>query len=185
MNKNKKDIKIEYGMSHSEFIENIKYDKTLYFELSPSFSNHKIISKGFGKIIAIIGTFTYLIIPLIFVPIVAYMYSNWYLLFGILFSYLSTMLEGGKIIKWIYAYCLIFFSWYWYDFGFHLNEYANLFVLCVLWGSLTYYILSLIEEDFVKKEIYNDSVLFNTLSNNRSILFVSIESKKKTNLNQL
>ena len=150
---NKDNIEIKYGMTHEEFIENIKYDKTLYFELSPSFSTHELLAKGFGKIIVIIGTLAYFIVPLVLIPLVAYHFTNWYLLFGIALSYLSTMIEGRKIIKWIYAYCLIYFSWYWYDFGFHLNEYANLFGLCVFWGSLSYYIISDIEKGCVKKEI--------------------------------
>jgi hypothetical protein len=171
MTDNKKDIEIIHGMTHAEYMEIIKYDKTLRFEFSPLFSNEQIFLKGFGKVIFNISVLAYMIAPLILVPLVAYKYSNWYLLFGIAFCYLSTFLEMRKIIKWIYAYCIFYLGWYWHDYGFHLDDYGNFFGLCVFWGSSFYYIATIIEDEFAKGEIVKNEELFNKLSEDKIIFF--------------
>ena len=171
MTDNKKDIEIIHGLTHAEYMENVQHDKTLRFEFSPLFSNEQSFLKGFGKIIFSISTFSYMIAPLILVPIFAYKYSNWYYLFGITFCYLSTFLEMRKTIKFIYAYCIFYLAWYWHDCGFHLDDYANFFGLCIFWGSSFYYIATIIEDDFAKQEILKNAELFNKLSEEKIIFF--------------
>ena len=171
MTNSKGDVEIIHGMTHAEYIDNIKYDKTLRFEFSALFSNEQIFLKGSGKIIFSICVFAYMIAPLLLVPIFAYKYSNWYLLFGIAFCYLSTFLEMRKIIKFIYAYCIFYLAWYWYDYGFHLDDYGNFFGLCIFWGSSFYYIATIIEDEFAKGEIVKNEELFNKLSEDKIIFF--------------
>lgn len=159
------------GMSYDEFIEGKKTDNTLQFQFDPFFSNERIFLKGFGKGLFYTCLFGYMIAPIILVPLIAYKYDDWYLLFGIAFSYFSTFLALRKQ-QWQWAAPLLFMFWYWYKNGFHIDDYVNFFWLCLLWGGWMYSLAVGYEEEFAKVSILKDPDLFNKLSQQGTIFFM-------------
>ena len=159
------------GMSFNEFIEGKKIDNTLQIQFDPLFNNERLFLKGFGKVLFYTFLFSYMIAPIILVPIIAFNFDDWYLLLGIMFSYFSTYLAIRKK-SWQWAAPLLYMLWYWYSNGFHLNDYINFYWLCLFWGGLTYSLAIGYEDEFAKSAILSDPNLFNKLSQNGTIFFM-------------
>ena len=159
------------GMSYDEFIKGKKTDNTLQFQFDPSFSNERIFLKGLGKSLFYTCLFGYMILPIFLVPLIAYKYDDWYLLFGVAFSYFSTFLALRKQ-QWQWAAPLLFMFWYWYKNGFHIDDYINFFWLSLLWGGWMYSLAVGYEEEFAKVSILKDPDLFNKLSQQGTIFFM-------------
>jgi len=176
---NKSNIEVIRGMTHEEFLESKKSDKTLQFHFDNLiFSDERKFLKGAGKVIFYLFLFGYMLGPVIITPFIAYSYDNWYLLFGILFSYFSTFLAlKNKKTLWVLA--LIYLVWYWVDYGFHLNDYPTFFGLSFIWGSLIYQFAINTEDEYAKVEILKNSELFNSLSQKGIIYFMKKNAEKK------
>lgn len=159
------------GMSYDEFIKGKKTDNTLQFQFDPSFSNERIFLKGLGESLFYTCLFGYMILPIFLVPLIAYKYDDWYLLFGVAFSYFSTFLALRKQ-QWQWAAPLLFMFWYWYKNGFHIDDYINFFWLSLLWGGWMYSLAVGYEEEFAKVSILKDPDLFNKLSQQGTIFFM-------------
>jgi hypothetical protein len=82
--------------------------------------------------------FLYMFAPLIVVPFIAYKFDNWYILFGILFSYLGATLAANKP-KWFYPLPL-FCIGFWVAKGFNIHQYVTLFFFFALGGFIFYQI---------------------------------------------
>ena len=170
-NSPKDNIEVIHGLTHEEFTEQIKYDKSLQFQFSPFFNDERKFLKGTGKFIFYLCLLAYMIGPLILIPFIAYKFDNWYLLFGILFSYFSTFLATKKK-QWQWAAPILFMVWYWYKNGFHINDYVNFFWLCLLWGGFFYSCAVGYEDQYAKIGVLNNPSLFNKLSEERIIIFL-------------
>ncbi len=179
----KNNIESIRGMSYTDFIESKKNDDTLQFQFDPFFTNQRIFLKGFGKGLFYTCLLGYMIAPIIFVPLIAYKYDNWYLLFGIAFSYFSTFLALRKQ-QWQWAAPLLFMFWYWYKNGFHIDDYVNFFWLCLLWGGWMYSLAVGYEEEFAKVSILKDPDLFNELSQQGTIFFMRKTEKPQAENSQ-
>ena len=180
----KNNIESIRGMSYNEFIEGKKVDETLQFQFDPFFSNERIFLKGFGKGLFYTCLFGYMIAPVILVPLIAYKYEDWYLLFGIAFSYASTYLALRKK-QWQWAAPLLFMCWYWYKNGFHLDDYINFFWLCLAWGGWMYSLAVGYEEEFAKVAILKNPDLFNKLSQQGTIFFMRKAENPETENSEL
>ena len=77
-------------------------------------------------------TFLYGWAPLLIVPLLAYHYENWWLLFGILFSYAGA---AGQLSV-LFTVVAIGF---WIGNGFDIRQYLTFFFFCNLWGCLMYH----------------------------------------------
>lgn len=176
----KSNIEIINGLSYEEYVEGIMYDKTLQFQFNDLiFTEQRKLLKGTGKFIFYFFMYGYMIGPLILVPLIAYKYENWYLLFGILFSYLSTFLTTINI-KNTWGVVLLFFIWYWFKNGFHLDDYLTFFYVCYFWGGIFYQFAVGLEEEYAKIEVVKNSDIFNRLSQSGIIYFM----KKNDNLKE-
>jgi hypothetical protein len=89
--------------------------------------------KGWFKFL----TFFYIIIPLILVPYIANKSGSGYYLFGIGFYYIGVILVAIKQ-RIILMIPLIFCCWYWYTYGFSINNYVFFFLSCILGGTFLY-----------------------------------------------
>ena len=168
-------VEIINDMTFKEFKESSKNDETLQIQFSPLFSDERKFIKGKAKLIFHLFLFSYMYLPVILIPFFSYYYSNWYLLFGLLFSSISIYFALRKnMAPW--AAPLIFMIWYWYQFGFHLNYYINFFWLCTFWGGFFCRFTISIEEVYAKIEILNDEELFNRLSEEK-IIFAMRKAK--------
>lgn len=91
--------------------------------------------------------FFYLIGPLLFVPVWAYMNGNWLMLFGILASYFGSLCyvhDFGAVIFALFlgllAYCVLIAS------SFSIHDIFTTLFLCMLYGFVTRAIYSKIKE---------------------------------------
>ena len=167
--KKKTNIDSIYGMAFQEYIQAKKSDTTLQFQFEPFFTNQRLFLKGFGKFLFYTFLIGYMISPIFIVPLISYHFDNSYLLFGLIFSYLSTYLAIRKK-QWQWAAPLLFIFWYWYKNGFIVEDYITFFWLCLIWGGWMYSISVRCEEEFAKITIQNDSNLFDKLSQKGIIL---------------
>lgn len=78
----------------------------------------------------------YMLFPLIVIPIFAYFEGNWYLLFGILFSYFASYTAvSGQLKSFIYLFLLLCIG-SWLKTGFSFYQYITFFFFCSLGGFL-------------------------------------------------
>lgn len=78
--------------------------------------------------------------PLLIVPLLAYHYGNWWLLFGILFAYAGA---AGQLSV-LFAVVAIGF---WIVNGFDIHQYITFFFFCNLWGCLMYHWVQAYDEE--------------------------------------
>jgi hypothetical protein len=118
--------------------------------------------KGMFKLFA----FLYMIIPLIVIPYWAYANANWYLLFGILFSYFGSYTSFSPRLKGFTPLFLLLCIGVWIGKGFSIHQYITFFFFCSLWG----YIMAKIAEEYDQQSkrgtFENDTELAAYLENN-------------------
>lgn len=79
----------------------------------------------------------YMIGPLVIIPCWAYSNGNYYLLFGILFSWLGSYASLNKSLKgFIFVFQLICIG-FWIKSEFSIHQYITFFFFCTLGGYLT------------------------------------------------
>jgi hypothetical protein len=79
----------------------------------------------------------YVFAPLIAIPYWAYSNANWYLLFGIAFSYFGSYSASSPRLKsYIFLFTIISLG-VWIGEGFSIHQYITFFFFCSLWGYLT------------------------------------------------
>jgi hypothetical protein len=168
-------VEIINDMTFKEFKESSMHDETLQIQFLPLFDNKKTFIEGTSKIIFNTFSFFTYTVPLILIPVAAYHYDNWYLLFGILFSSVSIHL-GSQKKQWQWIFPSLLLATYWYHYGFHLREYLTFFWLCLFWGGTFGYFTSGIEDEYSKINILKDEELFNKLSAEK-IIYVMRKEK--------
>ncbi len=73
--------------------------------------------------------------PLIIIPLLAYQYGNWYLLFGILFYYVVG--AGGPLFTYFTILCIPV----WIMNGFSIHQYITFYFFCALCGLFFMHII--------------------------------------------
>jgi hypothetical protein len=165
-------IKIINNMSFKEFKEGIKYDNTLQMYFEPSFNNKKLFLQGTSKIINYIFLFFTYTVPYILIPVSAYHYGNWYLLIGFICLLGSIQLASERSISQIVLPALLL-TYYWYHHGFHPSEWPTFYWICSAYGGTLEYFRVGLEEEYSKISILKDEELFNKLSEENIIYFMS------------
>ncbi|MDP4282847.1 MAG: hypothetical protein Q8891_00355 [Bacteroidota bacterium] len=169
-------------MTYEEFTKGVQYDKTLQFHFDVSFTDERKFLKGFGKIAFYFFMLGYMYGPLILIPITAYEYHNWYLLFGILFSYWGTYIAFSRK-RGVLIIPIILLCWFWFKYGFHLDDYGILFCLSFIAGHIFCGIAIQTETEYAKIEIMKDPLFFNKLSKEGIIYFLKKNSEEKVSMN--
>src|SRR5665647_1770952 len=178
---NDSNIDIIKGMTYQEYIKGVQWDKTLQFHFDTSFTAERKFLKGFGKVAFYLFKLGYMYGSLILIPIIAYKYHNWYLLFGILFSYWGTYIAFSKK-NGILIVPIIFLCWFWFSHGFHLDNYGIFFCLSFIFGHMFCGIAIQTETEYAKIEIMKDPLLFNKLSKEGIIYFLKKNSEEKVSI---
>ena len=79
----------------------------------------------------------YAFAPLVAIPYWAYSNDNWYLLFGIAFSYFGSYSAFSPRLKsFIFIFTILSLG-VWIGEGFSIHQYITFFFFCSLWGYLT------------------------------------------------
>ena len=175
---NVSNIDIIKGMTYDEYINDVQYDKTLQFHFDTSFTGERKFLKGFGKAAFYFFMIGYIYAPLILIPVFSHTYGNWYLLFGILFSYWGTYISFSKK-NGVLIVPIILLIWFWVSRGFHLNDYGIFFCLSFIWGYMFCGIAIQTETEYAKMEIMKDPLLFNKLSREEIIYFLKKNAEEK------
>jgi tetratricopeptide (TPR) repeat protein len=178
---NNSNIDVIKGLTYQEYTNGAQYDKTLQFHFDTSFTAERKFLKGFGKTAFYFFMFGYMYGPLILIPIIAYKDHNWYLLFGILFSYWGTYIAFSKK-NGILIIPIILLCWFWFNHGFHLNDYGIFFCLSFIFGHIFCGIAIQTETEFAKLEIMKDPSLFDKLSKEEIIYFLKKNSEEKVSI---
>ena len=88
------------------------------------------------KLLLNLFAFLYMAGPLVIIPFLAYLEGNYYLLFGIPFSYFASYtVVSGKLKGFIYLFTLLCIG-FWIASGFSIYQYITFFFFCSLGGYL-------------------------------------------------
>ena len=122
---------------------------------------------------AIFGVFLILTIVLPFIA--SYIFNNYWLLFGIIFSYLGYAFYNTKFMKAFFILTIAIII-YWIDKGFHLEQELTFFWLSFLFGNIFKIFIDVYEG--LSKTIIDEQV-----TDINSTIKSSVETKLKQNNN--
>lgn len=113
-----------------------------------------------------IFAFLYMFAPLIAIPSWAYSNDNWYLLFGILFSYFGSYSSFSPRLKsFIFLFTILCIG-VWIKTGFNIHHYITFFFFCSLWGYLIAKIAEAYDQQSKEGTFHNDQEMLKHLSEN-------------------
>ena len=125
--------------------------------------------------------FLYMIAPLLVIPYWAYFNDNWYLLFGIPFSYLGSYSSFSPRLKsFIFLFTIVCIG-VWIGTGFSIHQYITFFFFCSLWGYLITQIAEEYDQESKRGTLENDSELKNFLEKNPEYLNEQMKKWGKEN----
>jgi hypothetical protein len=120
-------------------------------------------------------------IPLFAVPYWAYSNDNWYLLFGIPFSYFGSYTSFSPRLKsFIFLFTILCIG-VWIKTGFNIHQYITFFFFCSLWGYLIAKIAEAYDQQNKEGTLYNDQEMLKHLSNNEDEIKTKIAEYIKKN----
>lgn len=103
--------------------------------------------------------FLYMIAPLVAIPYWAYSNDNWYLLFGIPFSYFGSYSSYTPRLKsFIFLFTIVCIG-VWIGIGFSIHQYITFFFFCSLWGYLIAKIAEEYDQQSKNGNLENNAVL--------------------------
>lgn len=97
--------------------------------------NKDLETAGRFKRISLIIFSIYFISTIILIPLFSYLFDNYWLLFGIIFSYLGTIVKNNQIGKGFFIIIIIIII-YWFENGFDFSDQVTFFWFSFLFGSI-------------------------------------------------
>src|SRR5213075_2783285 len=97
------------------------------------------------------------------VPILAYTFGNWFLLFGIIFSFAGSTPSGTKFVG-LFS-CLAIGVWI--GKGFDIHQYVTFYYFCSLWGCLTWSYAEHFDQRLKEGTLDNDAEMQKHLRENK------------------
>lgn len=95
--------------------------------------NEDLAASARFKNISNIITTLFIALTLILVPVLAFVFNNYWLLFGIAFSYIGFSVREFNL-KSFFVIVTIAIGIYWFNSGFHFSESFTFFWFCSLFG---------------------------------------------------
>ena len=117
-----------------------------------------------------------MIAPLIVIPVIAYNFNNWYLLFDIAFCYIGAAL--AKRFEIIFYGLTCFCIGFWIKSGFNIHQYITLFFFC-LFGGFLFSKMADEYESSIEKENTNYLQLEDSLKKSKELIDLKISDYKK------
>ena len=112
----------------------------------------------------------YMIGPLVVIPYLAHSNNNWYLLFGILFSWFASFTTfHSKLRGFIFLFTLLCIG-IWFSIGFNIHQYITFFFFCSLAGYLCAQIAEHYDQSSKRGTLGNDAELKRRLEKNPEYL---------------
>jgi hypothetical protein len=97
--------------------------------------NKDLETAGKFKRISLIIFGIYFISTIILVPLFSYLFDNYWLLFGIIFSYLGTIVKNNQIGKGFFLIIIVIII-YWIENGFDFSDQVTFYWFSFLFGSI-------------------------------------------------
>lgn len=126
----------------------------------------------------------YMVAPLIIVPYWAYSNDNWYLLFGILFSWFASFTSVSRKLKsFIFLFTMLCIG-SWLRSGFSIHQYITFFFFCSLGGYLFAQIAEEYDQESKRGTMENDSEFQEFYEKNLKYVTLEMEKWKTENPNK-
>lgn len=139
--------------------------------------NKDLETAGRFKRISLIIFSIYFISTIILVPLFSYLFDNYWLLFGIIFSYLGTIVKNNQIGKGFFI-IIIMIIIYWLVNGFDFSDQVTFFWFSFLFGSIC--------QSF--RKVYDElaqHIIDREVDDINSIIKRGVERKREQNNKQL
>jgi hypothetical protein len=119
--------------------------------------------------------------PLLFVPYWAYSNDNWYLLFGILFSWFASYTTfSPRLRSFIFLFTMLCVG-VWFKTGFSIHQYITFFFFCSLGGYLLAQIAEQYDQEGKRGTLENDEEMMQHLKSNPNYLTEQMTKWKEEN----
>ncbi len=171
------------GVTHADFAAGVK-NRTMGFKVM--FGEPNKLLYGPRKKMFNIFVMLYMVAPVVLIPILAYHADNWWLLFGIAFSYLFTFFatwgnnkQSGKWMSNLIYYFFIYFVVNWIRNGFHFYDYATFFFFCSLWGTFFFKVADQVQFDYALQMLTENEQLFNMAVGKNQIMIIHKDAEDK------
>jgi ferredoxin-thioredoxin reductase catalytic subunit len=112
----------------------------------------------------------YMIGPLVVIPYLAYSNNNWYLLFGILFSWFASFTTFHPRLRGFIFLFTVLCIGIWFTIGFNVHQYTAFFFFCSLGGYLCAQIAEHYDQTSKRGTLGNDAELKKHLEKNPEYL---------------
>ncbi|WP_426667556.1 hypothetical protein ACPPVU_16155 [Mucilaginibacter sp. McL0603] len=157
-------------ITHQQFVDGIKANKLFYTFVGEPYQ----ILTG-GKKLA----FNFLVImytagPLVLVTFFAFHFSNWWLLFGILFSYLGSVSGAWKYH--IPVYLMLYFIGEAIWGHWHFKDYDDFFFICMFWGYFWFRYADEHQNIFAKHDLLDNAEIYDRAIRNKKLIVLKVKS---------
>ncbi len=116
----------------------------------------------------------YMVGPLIFIPLWAYHMCDWWLLFGVIVSYVGSSSAGqyssGIFLFW--CYCIGF----WIHNGFNIHHHTTFYFLCAGTAYMTWHLADTIRMDCARRSLIDSSELYYSAVRQNKIMTFQLDS---------
>jgi hypothetical protein len=149
-------IDVTDTVTHEEFREGVK-NRT--HEFIPDGEASQFLRGGYRR--AFYGLVVlYAVVPILVVPPIAVLRGNWWLVIGVVASYLGSLSATMKAGRSLITLLLVLFIVRWLMNGFEFYNNATFFFLCAFWGSVTFQIAESAQHHYALQTLTNDPDLF-------------------------
>jgi hypothetical protein len=160
------------GITHADFVAGVQ-GGTIGFKCM-SGEPHQFI-RGVRRNIFSIFVLLYMVAPIIFIPLWAWHERNWWLLSGIVVSFLGTRIAARLIYNQqkqtsIGAFLLIAAIASWLCLGIH--SYCTFYVLSALWGLMLFMIADNVEREYAMQSLVENPEVFEDAITQNKIMIV-------------
>jgi hypothetical protein len=165
-------IDITDSVTHDQFLEGVKKGNV---GIKVLIGEPSALVSGVRKMIFNVLVLLYLLAPAVVVPLWAYHEHNWWLLFGIGVSWISTfwtassrsVIYGNKTAGGLlFLVCIVS----WLALGIH--NYVTFFSLCALWGCVVFQIAETCQNDYALQCLMENPELFNRATATKRIMVI-------------
>jgi hypothetical protein len=160
-------IDVTNNITHAEFVTGMR-NKTIGFKCLLGEPCQLI--RGARKAIFNILVMLYMAAPLIIIPLWAYHVGNWWLLVGIVVSYVASFSAANrsKIIFLFACFC----TGFWILSGFSIYQYITFYFFCALWGYMLFQVAESVQTKYAMQSLIESLELFNEAIAQNKIMIV-------------
>jgi hypothetical protein len=159
------------SIDHKEFVDGLKSNKLFYtFVGEPASILIKRQRATFNVLVVM-----YIVAPLVLVPFFCYHFNNWWLLFGIPFSYVGSVSGAWKIH--IPAYLMLYFIGEAIAGHWHFKDYDDFFYICLLWGYLWFRYANEYQRIQAHASLLNHDQVYYDAVKSKKLIVLKVESE--------